>query len=263
MGLKSANVTAPKVNVNTGDAPVNEIPAEATETVVVAGGNEKVTRKASAPSKSIDDLKAQGEAIFNAMTQEEKAAVGSKSNDIELVRALGGRVLGETKTTVNKQELPGQPQVFGFELKANADTKIYRFSDPSKGYREELVKKGSTVQVTSEEGAYLASQPEFGGVFSNAVIFVRGTSKGYTGTLKLAQGSLREGGRLVEIDVKNEAGKYECLPEYKETFGFMYTPRKSERPGAAKGTTVDAAQNLTNTAFGFANYLKQKKGFGA
>lgn len=262
----NANVSAPaeiSIPVDTDEIVVDGgtegiLDASAVASSVVKSSSKK--RSSVAEKEDLDVLKKEGEAIYNSLDESTKKIIGSKSDTVEVTKTLLGLVNGTTKTTINKVTIDKAPKVLGFELKFHEDGKVYRFTDPSKPFRAENVKKGQVVQVTAEEAAYLAGSEEFGGRFKNAEIIVRGVSKRYTGSLNPAAGigSLRTLG--VEIDYKQEDGKLVLKDEYKEVFGFLYERKSAERPArVGAGVGPKREDTLIYTGLGFVNYIRNKK----
>lgn len=197
---------------------------------------------------------AQGNEILASMSEEQRAALGSKSHTLHFVRLLGlaskksSRRVSATEskdcstpvgiTLVSDEAI----QVPVIDVLKNKDTGIDYETDVT--YRE--VAAGQEFDVTYYEFMYLILRDEYAGFCSNGEdargvyfspklpAFWKGEAKLPTPTVNFKVGSVKAS--MIDIDEKGPNG-WVIKPQYAEKFGPLMKKSTPQRASGAKSTT--------------------------
>lgn len=213
----------------------------------------------------LDAFKQEGAKSREAMSDDERAIEGSKSNTLEFVCALGDPSSSQNRKVGN--EYVKSKAVIGAKFKFHEDAMCpfapirQGCSDPTdtEAITEVPVKAGDVVALNLTEYAALLSKVEYAGTATagSMPVILSGTIKKAGGfplpQLKLAStsGSYKENMEMVAETVENPNGgkSYKVRDEYAEKFGAWYN-RKSMQKGSAKAPKK-AGENAANMAAAF------------
>lgn len=199
-------------------------------------------------------VQAKGREIVAAMSEEEKAALNSKSGSLHFVRLLG---LGSKKSTrrVGKNENAPCSFPVGITLRSDEDIQIpvidiNKNKETGIDYATDVqwtgVKAGEEFDLNYYEFMYLILQPGYDGsceaggdpsglYFSPKLpAYIKGDAKLPTPTINLKEGSIKAA--IVDVDTKGTNG-WEIKPEYAEKFGDLMKKTKPKRSGGGKSST--------------------------
>lgn len=231
-------------------------PAQTTAPATDASAQVADDRKAKAAKakKEVANLTATGAAKIAAMSDEQKASLGSKSDDIQFVAVLWDGVTQEAYHHLGNIIKDGY-KVVGYRFKALADIDVpvspivsaKQLTAPNKTGEVKHIKAGETFDLDIAETTMLITRDEYAGKFSG------GASEGadpvyisakYNTSANTYNPQLRKDNKAGSIKVgaiktghKTADGKIEPLPEFAEKFGKVYerTQRVASRRGTGSG----------------------------
>ena len=237
----------------------------------VEAGVEEVVAPAKATgakgvSKS-NELKAKGEALISALSEEERNQLGADAGTLHFVHLLGTESR-KTPRKMNDQKSVDWASPIGVRFKTDKDivvpvidiTKDNTTGIETSDIGEKHVKAGEEFDLTLYEAMFLLIRDEYAGFFEfkgdvNGGYFQPKMSKYLSGDTKLPTptlvskpglGSIKE--NIVPIDEKDPSGAWVVKPEYQEKFGAALkkaTPRRSagKKTKTAAPTAVAKALN--------------------
>ena len=199
-----------------------------------------------------EEVIAKGTAIISQMTEEERAALGSKSHTLHFKHLLG-LASKKSRRKVSKDESKDCSTPVGIvfvsdeeitvpviDINKNKDTGI-----ASEDITYRTVAAGEEFQVTYYEYMFLILRDEYAGLceakgdvngayFSPKLpAFSKGEAKLPTPTINLKSGSVKE--NMVDIDVKTENGW--AIQEGYEKFADLLRKSKPSKSGGSKSST--------------------------
>lgn len=212
-----------------------------------------------------NNFKMLGDSLRAQMTDDQKAAEGSKSDKVAFVCSLGDPARPQPRRTGGK-DVPSLT-VVGYKFKILEDTKVpvAPLNPNWKSYVDiasidwKPAKAGETVDLTIAETGIMISQAEYAGQFSGegdtVVLSVKhSASRGEPMPVlrKMGTGSVKE--NMEEIGVvsgtdANGKKKYAVKPEYEEKFGVLYQKKSAQRKGTGSAKQAGEAHKAIAAAF--------------
>jgi len=207
--------------------------------------------KSGRVKSAADQVRAQGEAVIESLTDEERAIIGSKSNTV-IFKVL----LGLASKRSNRRVSEGQNNACSTPIAGvyvlTEDAEIPRINveldnetgiDPDKDITWVLQKAGEEFDMTHYEFMYFITQPQYAGEFA-----VEGNSKGgffsaklpnyLNGKAKLPTPVVNIRGEAIKANIVNidekVGDKWQIKEEYKERYGALIKPRVAVRTSGAK-----------------------------
>lgn len=226
--------------------------------------------------KMADVLKTQGQALRAQMTEDQKAAEGSKRDKVAFVAAIGDPTHPQSRTE-NKQSKAGV-LIVGYRLKALEDMTVPvcplkpDCKDPldCAGISSITVKAGDTFDVNLAEMTLLISQPEYAGKFSGEgqEVYISSSSTQDAAKVRpifrlVEEGSIKTNTIMIadivgkETDPKGK-GQAVIKPEFADKFGAWI--RKKSAKKSAGSATQKGGESAANLAAAFGNLYRQKFG---
>lgn len=242
----------------------NAAPAPATQTAPQTAGTAAPKAKATTGGKAggkSEAFRNTGREILANMSEDEKAAMGSKSNAIAFVTALGDPRQKQDRVQGNAT-VPSW-LVVGFRFKAVEPVTIIRkpFNNPPKDILDvdhssmvtETIPAGQTFDLNLTETARLLAQHVYGGAAT-------GGEKGVFLTYKESQtrkdplpvlacigkGSVKEG--MILIADKVGENEYKVKPEF-QAFAPLYTKKNAVKKGSSAAKEQTTARHEVSAAF--------------
>lgn len=222
-------------NLNAGQAPVTQ------------GGS----------GKANDEILAKGSALIASMTDEQREALGSKSNTLHFQNLLGLQSkkadrVGKAREVIDSFKPVGVTLVSDIDIEVpvidvlkDKNTGI----DTATDIGSRSIKAGEPFDLTYYEFMFLIVRDEYSGFcdrdgdphgvyFSPKMpAFWRGEAKLPTPTINFTKdGSPKE--HMLSIDVQNAEGKWSIMPEYQDKFGALL---RKAAPTRAAGTKKNTA----------------------
>jgi hypothetical protein len=210
-----------------------------------------------------------GESIRSNMTEEEKAAEGSKSGTLEFVHCLGNPKVPQPRKE-NGQTIPSV-QVVGYTFKTTEDIDVpvmpyvegasSNLLNVEYGAETRHIAAGTTFNLNVLEAGGLLSKVEYAGKASGGgrpVVLAVSFSKTRPDPLpqlrlESQSGSIKD--TIIDVATKGADGKWACKPEYQE-FGKLFVSRTSTRPGS--GAPKAAGESSKSVAAAFRDFLAKK-----
>lgn len=212
--------------------------------------------KAAKAKKEVASLTATGAAKIAAMSDEQKASLGSKSDTVQFVAVLWDGVTQESYHNMGTIVKEGY-KVVGYRFKALADldyavspiVSAKELTVPNKTGEMKHVKAGETFDLDIAETTMLITRDEYAGKFSGGAnegadpVFISAkyntAANRYNPQLKKDNkaGSIKVG--AIKTGHRTADGKIEPLPEFAEKFGKVYerTQRTATRRSAGSGVS--------------------------
>lgn len=239
-----------------------------------------VTPAQPAPKGKKDDalrtaFVAEGAKVREAMSDDEKAVEGSKSDTLEFICALGDPSVKQNRTE-NKTSIPSYA-VIGVKMRFKEDATCpfaplaenCKNTTDTVAITEVPVKAGDVVALNLTEYAALLSKVEYGGMATGGEKKVRlgctvSNAEGFPlPNLKLegqAKGSYKEGMELIADVIGGTDGTrktFKVKEEYAEKFGAWYNRKKMSKTSAAAPKAK--GENAKNIAAAFRVALAKKQ----
>lgn len=224
-----------------------------------------VTAKGSNSTRKVfhQKFREEGAAIGANLTEEQKAAEGSKSGAVAYICALGNPKQKQDRVS-GGQSVPCYKPV-GYKFIALEDMTVPvlplkdggTLIDVDVAQRSEIkVKKGQEFVCNLREFGELISKPQYGGAFEGngkrvylGVTFSGNRTDPYP-ILRTSEGSVKETMELVANVNKNADGTdaYAVKEEYAEKFGVLFRGRKASRSGAGSAKASAAGASAKDLA---------------
>lgn len=230
-----------------------------------------VTPTADGKASKAEAFRQEGAAIRAQMTEDQKAAEGSKSDKVAFVCSLGNPAKRQNR--VEKSQNIASHEVVGYKFKVLEDTVVPVAPYVSSNIldvapaTEKTVKAGEVVALNLVETAMFMSRIEYAGKFTGEGTGVNLTvrsAKDRTDPLPVLQlageGSIKSTmelvGDIVGAGADGKGGTVTVKPEYQETFGKLFEKRRLGRQAAGKIKKAGNAQ--ANIAAAFRSYYQSK-----
>lgn len=266
MGISSAinNIPTPAPAPAPAAAPTASAPATS------------ATKQKSEAQKLRDEFISAGSAVKAAMTEEEKNALGSRSDDITFICCLGDPTKPVKRVEGGNKDIPSFT-VIGWKFRANADITVpvapYK-ADSKQAMAVEAattraVKAGEEFNLNLAETAMLLSEPQYCGAVSGDgkkivmnVTVTKNTKEPKPQLNSTEQNGSVKGNLICIADVKKGAdGRISdvVVKEGYEAFQSYFDRRKMTSPAGTKsGATRAAGNKQQDVALAFRNYFKNK-----
>lgn len=219
-------------------------------------------------------FKAKGAAARAQMSEDQKAAEGTKSDKVAFVCALGDPNRKQARVA-NGQSIPSYV-VVGYKFKVLEDMEVphapikadYRTPLDTEAITSRPVKAGEVVSLNILETAAFISQVEFAGKFSGeGTIVTLGakSSQDREEPLPILQkqggGSIKENMELI-ADMIGATGEEKGTPqikeEFKDIFGVLYAKKSLSRK--SQGSAKQAGSSQADLAAAFRQLYAKKRG---
>lgn len=219
-----------------------------------------------------DNFRAEGHAIRDAKSEEEKALEGSKSDKVAFIGCLGDPAVGQFRKATG-ENIPSI-KVVGYKFKALEDMQV-PVAKLKVGFKNFLdteevtfrqVKEGEEFDLNALETGYLAGQNEYAGTFSGegkVVVLSVKFSKDRPEPLPILKtkdkGSVKENMYEIADNVGDETKKiWKVKDEYAEKFDVLYMKRSTGKPGSSNKNTK-TKESTADIAAAFLNYINNRK----
>lgn len=262
-----------EINKMTQTAPA---PAPVASVAPAAAPQTGANKSKSDAQKLREEFVAAGTALRSQMTEEEKNALGSHSDDITFICCLGDPTKPTKRVEAGNKDLPSFT-VIGWKFRANADLTI-----PVAPYKKDsnlpmavepattrAVKAGEEFSLNLAETAMLLSEPQYCGSVTgdgkrvNMGVTVTPATKEPRPQLSSGEGQGSVKGNLICIaDVKKSAdGRIESVvakPGY-EAFQSYFDRRLNKKtPVRSKSGESKTGKRQQDIALAFRSYFKNK-----
>lgn len=253
--------------------------SDVTKGAVAPAGNAPVAGTTTAGKKGRDErhdkLVAQGSAIREKMSDEEKQLEGSKSDKVAFVGALGDPNKPQFRKE-NGQDIPSFV-VVGYAFKALEDMTVPR-ADLKSGFKnfmdvgamsEETVKAGETFYLNVFETGALISKTIYAGSFTGEGVEVTLGAKFAQNRVeplpvlnKSGKGSVKENMILIaDMQGADPAKKVKGTPVIKNEFASKFSVLYEKRVAGKKGSSAgrQAGESTKDLAAAFSAYLQSRQ----
>lgn len=224
------------------------------------GVKEVVATEKTAPKKptGVADLKAQGEQIYASKSEEERSAMGSKSDTVEFISLITNPYFSVSRKEKDGKVVKGEETVGAIFKNVGTEpltvktfpNKTYNVMDADFEKMEDReIAPGEEFQMTSVEVAELMTRDEFGSRITGGgkiVSYTTQTPKDPTQMpttkLRIKDGSVKE--FSVSIADTSADGKTKTMKEeFQEKFGIFATrgTRRNSVGGRSKAPKVNPA----------------------
>ena len=220
-----------------------------------------------------EGFKRSGKMLRESLTEDQKAAEGSKSNTVTFVHAIWSPAHKQS-VTVESTTKPGF-KVVGFAFKCSEDVTVpqaplkdtpVHLADVEGFKGERSVKAGETFILNLVETAMFLGRNEYAGECSGEDKVVRLCASHSAKrdvplpNLKFANGgSIKAGAVECAINVGDEkTAKWEVKPGY-EMFANLYKPRRATR-GTGGASTKEAGEDTKDIAAAFRQFYSTNLG---
>lgn len=235
----------------------------------------KTAKKAGQDARH-EQLVANGSAIREKMSDEEKQIEGSKSGTIAYVGALGDPNKPQARKQ-NSEDIPSFT-VVGYAFKALEDT-VIPVANLKSGFKnfmdvepmtEKTVKAGETFYLNIFETGTLISKPAYAGTFNGegdevflTVKYAQNREEPLPVLKKAGKGSVKENMILIaEMVGADPANKVKGTPkikdEFAEKFSVLYEKRVAGKKGSSAGAKK-AGESTKDIAAAFNAYINSRQ----
>lgn len=246
-----------------GIAPTASAPAAAPKTTKKNGSDPRH-----------EQLVAQGSAIREKMSEEEKQVEGSKSDKVVFVGALGDPNKPQARKQDN-QDIPSYT-VVGYAFKALEDITV-PVANLKSGFKsfmdvepmsEKQVKAGETFYLNVFETGTLISKPVYAGTFNGegnevflTVKYAQNREEPLPVLKKVGKGSVKENMILIADmigAVDGKKGTPKIKDEFAEKFSVIYEKRVAGKKGSSAGNKK-AGESTKDIAAAFNAYISSRQ----
>lgn len=216
------------------------------------------------------EFRQKGEALRATMSDDQKAAEGSKSEKVAFVCALGDPTSKQPR--VDKGVQKDSFTVCGYKFKAleDVDVPVLKITGGKKdplNYDDQgtkHVKAGEVFALNLAETGMMMSRVEYAGTFSGEgesvalMAAISGTRDNPLPALRrVGEGNIKENMELV-ADVTKQGDKRiaKVKPEYEETFGYLFVRKDATR--GTSGATKKSGEAQKAIAAAFRDFFANK-----